>query len=188
MLLEHQGVLTHQRVAHDPEEDTEARERRRVQLEFGGRRAGGKGGPRESADESEQAHAQAESNEEPTSSDPSPGEMEAAKEDEDPAEVRCESKDGQDDVQHEPREQRRVARVRQDVLIVCGSKVVVDEFSGEQERRRQYGEDGGIAVADLAHAPPGAGFCHRRRPTSRRILMAFSVTIARAASATPVLK
>jgi len=99
VLLEHQGVLTHERVAHNPEEDAEAREGRRELLEFGGRGAGGKRGPRESADEPEQADPQAEANEEPTSGDPSPGEVEAAEEDEDPAEVRRESEDGQHDVQ-----------------------------------------------------------------------------------------
>jgi len=134
VLLQHQSVLTHQRVAHDPEEDAEARERRRELLEFGGRGPGRKGGPRESADESEQAHAQAESNKEPTSSDPSPGEVEAAEEDKDPAEVRRESEDGQDDVQQELGERGRVACIRADVRIVRRSKVIVHEFSGEQER------------------------------------------------------
>src|SRR5206468_5464244 len=98
VFLEHQRVLAHEGVAHDAQDDAEPRETGEDGEEGDQRIAerppGREDRPRQPPDEAEQAHAQPEPQEEPTTADSTPGEMESAEEDEDTAEVRREAQEG----------------------------------------------------------------------------------------------
>src|SRR5437660_2544415 len=101
MLLQHEGVVTHQRVASDSEEDPGSCETHadrqqghdRISERLPGRAPDREDRPREFADQPEQADPQAESGQEPTPPDTPPGAVQSAEEDEDAAEERREAED-----------------------------------------------------------------------------------------------
>src|SRR2546430_7883539 len=95
MLLQHEGIVPHQRVASDSEHDPQSRETRghgqQGDQRISERLPGRENRAREPTNEAEQADAQTKSHEEPTSAHAPPGEMASAEEDEDAAEVRREA-------------------------------------------------------------------------------------------------
>jgi len=82
--------------------------------------------------------------------------VEAAEEDEDPAEVRGEAED--DEADHEEEESRIAQGARAyDVILIHELDVLIRELTREEERCGQDREDDGVPVADLPHPPPRAG-------------------------------
>ncbi len=180
MFLEHQGVPAHERVAADPEEHADPGDPRHELLDIRAEFGRGQRRARKPTDQTEQAHPQSEADKEPPAGNASPGEVQPSEQDEDPAESCGEPQDGEHNVRHN----LRLGRVRGDVLLIGGPKVV--NLSREEERRGEHGQDDGIPMPDLPHPPPGTRLCHRHEATSRRILMAFPSAIGRAV--TPALK
>src|SRR5438132_13716238 len=98
MLLQQEGVVTHQRVASDSEEDPGSRETHadrqqgddRISERLPGRAPDREDRPREFADQPEQADPQAESRQEPTPTDTPPGKVQSAEVDVYAAEERSE--------------------------------------------------------------------------------------------------
>jgi len=105
VFLQQEGVLAHQRVAHNPEEDPQPGQRSRVRDDRGERCAGHQEGLGQSADEADQADPDPQADQETTSAHPAPREVEATQEDEDPAEI---SREAEDDQGHDEEEEAEI--------------------------------------------------------------------------------
>src|SRR5207302_2338900 len=185
MLLQHEGVVTHQRVASESEEDPGSRETHadrqqghdRISERLPGRAPDREDRPREFADQPEQADPQAESRQEPTPTDTPPGEVQSAEEDENAAEDRREAEDREPN-HHD--QNGRIVEIRGNKIPVHRGDVdfrAVNKLPREEARGGKHGQDHGVPVANLTQAPPRRLLLHGWRPTRRRILMAFRVDI-----------
>src|SRR5438046_241810 len=162
MLLQHEGVVTHQRVASDSEEDPGSRETHadrqqgddRISERLPRRAPNREDRPREFADQTEQADPQAESGQEPTPTDTPPGEVQSAEEDEDAAEDRREAEDREPN--HDD-QNGRIVEVRGNEIPVHRGDIdfrAVRVLPREEERAGEYGQGHGVPGAQRTWAPP----------------------------------
>src|SRR5437899_498830 len=164
--------------AHPNERIVPGERHRRQRDHFGQGRSRAQDRTRDSTDQAEETDPDSERRQEASPTHASPGKVEAAKEDEDAAEVRGEAEDDEADNQEEKAHIAQGARSN-DVILVHELNVLVRELARKEERSGKDREDDGVPVADLPHPPPRARLRlrHRREPTCRRILMAFPCAI-----------